>query len=955
MPAPHRLIGCALLLIALAGGSLARGSADPAQPAPSDGAGTLSAVAVSGSEIDLTWSPAVSGTQPILLRRDKALLTTLTAGTTRYTDRGVQPGTLYRYTLEPAGGAAGRASLPTVLIRTPALPDLPDRTPPSPPEGLSAVGGAGWVLLDWAAALDDSDVTAYRLRRNGQVLATVDGGTLRFVDSALPANAVYHYTVTAFDVAGHESAPTESVQAQVGPGPAGPLPMAQPSLPAPDAPLTYAGALRRYPYLTDVVGPYASVNWATDRSAPTGSIAWGRVGSESCTAHTAPATRTSISVNGVATYQWTVPLTLTLNTQYCYRVYLGSTDLLGSDPAPQFWTQIPAGASQPFSFAVFGDWGAVDAGGANPDQANLLRQLASSGARFALTVGDNAYPSGSQNNYGDLRQTGTNLSGVFGPLFWTKVGARLPLFPSIGNHGFSRADTYHPHLLNWPQSQAVATSGGRYTMETYCCLNGTRSAVYPSTWYAFDAGVARFYMLEATWDEANEGTASVYANDYAYHWTAGSAEYQWLQQDLAGHPAGLKFAFFHYPLYSDNSTEPADTFLRGPQSLEGLLNRYGVAIAFSGHAHIYQRNTAPNAGSLITYLTGGGGAKLEPIGQLGCSPEDAYGIGWSYSANGGQGGGSACGSAPVPARIDQVFHFLRVSVNGTQVTVAPTDSRGRTFDVQTYNFGSGAATATRTPTSTRTPVVTATRTPTRTPPPTLTATPPPTAAGTATATPAVTPPTVPATGTAGSTPSATASATRTATPPATPAVVFSDGFETGDLGAWTSSSGLSVQRTLVHTGSYAAQANTTNGTTYAKKTLPSEYGEGYARLYVNLISAGSQVNLVRYRTAGDGSLGYLFVSPTGQLGLRNDVAGVTLTSATALGSGWHALEFHALIAGAASRTDVWLDGSLVSALSGTTNFGTSPIGRLQVGEVQSGRTYNVIFDDVVFGTERSGP
>jgi hypothetical protein len=37
-------------------------------------------------------------------------------------------------------------------------------------------------------------------------------------------------------------------------------------------------------------------------------------------------------------------------------------------------------------------------------------------------------------------------------------------------------------------------------------------------------------------------------------------------------------------------------------------------------------------------------------------------------------------------------------------------------------------------------------------------------------------------------------------------------------------------------------------------------GRGYARLYVNLVSAGSQVNLLRYRAAGNASLGYLFVS-----------------------------------------------------------------------------------------------
>jgi hypothetical protein len=33
-----------------------------------------------------------------------------------------------------------------------------------------------------------------------------------------------------------------------------------------------------------------------------------------------------------------------------------------------------------------------------------------------------------------------------------------------------------------------------------------------------------------------------------------------------------------------------------------------------------------------------------------------------------------------------VYHFLLVTVDGTQVTVTPTDELGRTFDVQTYDF-----------------------------------------------------------------------------------------------------------------------------------------------------------------------------------------------------------------------------------------------------------------------------
>src|SRR5215216_1512337 len=442
-----------------------------------------------------------------------------------------------------------------------------------------------------------------------------------------------------------------------------------------------APELKRYPYLADVVGSSATVNWATDRSLTTGRIRYGRRGVESCTAHTQSASRSSITVNGVSRYQWRATLSgLSPGAQYCYGVELGTSapvvDLLGTDATPAFYAQLPADSSEPFSFAVLGDWGAVgnkEAGAANK-QADVMSRIAASGVRFAVGTGDTAYPSGSQTNYGDLVQTGPNVSGVFGPAFWKKVGASIPLFNPVGNHGFNST-----FLSIWPQSAAASSSGGRYITETYCCVNGTRSANYPSAWYAFDAGNARFYVLEAAWSSSNNGTADKYENDYDTHWTPSSAQYRWLENDLSTHFSELKFAFFHFPIYSSNSDEASDPYLQGTNSLEGLLARYGVDIGFSGHSHSYTRNVKPHAGSLVTYVSGGGGARLQPANR--CGGPVAYAIGWSYSS-----GGSACGGAPRPTSTAEVFHFLKVSVTGTRVTVTPIDSRGRAFDVMTYDF-----------------------------------------------------------------------------------------------------------------------------------------------------------------------------------------------------------------------------------------------------------------------------
>ncbi len=649
-----------------------------------------------------------------------------------------------------------------------------------------------------------------------------------------------------------------------------------------------------------------------------------------------------------------------------------------------------------------------------------------------------------QKNYGDLQQTGPGTSAIFGPAFWTKAGGTTPLFAAIGNHDLS--GNPNSGITNWPQDSAVSSSGGRYQNDVYCCVNGTSSANYASGWYAFDAGTARIYVLQAAWGDSNIGTADVYSNDAAAHWTPGAPEYEWLLKDLQTHPAALKFAMFHYPLYSDSNKQVSDVPLQ--VALEPILKQYGVNIAFSGHAHLYQRNTPSSPGAPVTYVTGGSGAALEPIST--CSATDAYGIGWSKS----KAKGSKCGAALAPTSKAQVFHYLKVTVSGTSVTVAPTNSLGDTFDVQTYDFGGSApdtvidtspaaitasTSASFTFHATRTPATFTCSVDGATP---STCTSPAnysslaagnhtfsvsaTSAGGADLSAATrvwridtTAPSVPtgvtataptstsvqvgwnpssdATGVtaydilrngssigsvgggtltftdntvsagttyqysikardaAGNTSTASASASVT-TPNGTPPV-FSDGFESGNLSAWTLSSGLVVQGTTVHRGAFAAEGNTTAGATYAKKTLPSTYADGYSRVSFNVKSASSQVNLLRLRTAADGSLGYVFVTATGQVGLRNDVtATTTMSSAVAApGSGWHTVELHMVVNGTSSSMEVWLDGARLSDISPTgVNLGTTPIGRLQVGEVQNGRTYDVVLDDAAFGTGRIG-
>ena len=260
-------------------------------------------------------------------------------------------------------------------------------------------------------------------------------------------------------------------------------------------------------------------------------------------------------------------------------------------------------------------------------------------------------------------------------------GGGLPIFMTQGNHGFTSNTAY---LQNFPQDAVTAASGGKFQVESYS-VPGFSNGNYASAWFAFTWGRARFYVLEAAWADGNGG----YNGDYAAHWNTGlagctpacGAQMTWLQNDLAANASvPLKFAFFHYPLHVDSPSEVSDTNLSGPSpKLEGVLAANNVAIVFNGHSHQYQRNFPQIAGSpMVNYVTGGGGAALGSIGT--CSAADAYGI----------APGKGCGAAPSggPPNNTYVFHYLLVSVNGNQVTVTPTDEMGRTFDVQTFTFGS---------------------------------------------------------------------------------------------------------------------------------------------------------------------------------------------------------------------------------------------------------------------------
>ncbi|MCX7624163.1 MAG: metallophosphoesterase [Thermomicrobium sp.] len=177
-------------------------------------------------------------------------------------------------------------------------------------------------------------------------------------------------------------------------------------------------------------------------------------------------------------------------------------------------------------------------------------------------------------------------------------------------------------------------------------------------------------------------------------------------------------------------------------------------------------------------------------------------------------------------------------------------------------------------------------------------------------------------------------------------VLFSDDFESGTLRAWSTVSGLTLTTEQPYSGTYAARALSTSGTAaYAIATLPSSSGELYVRVRFFVASQGNNtVYLLKLRTASNASLGGVFVSSTGKLGFRNDIAGQSTTTTTTVTTGtWQTLLLHVVV-GTNGTVELVYNGSTIATITG--NLGTEPIGRFQLGENSTGRTFDVRFDEV---------
>ena len=186
--------------------------------------------------------------------------------------------------------------------------------------------------------------------------------------------------------------------------------------------------------------------------------------------------------------------------------------------------------------------------------------------------------------------------------------------------------------------------------------------------------------------------------------------------------------------------------------------------------------------------------------------------------------------------------------------------------------------------------------------------------------------------------------------PSSAAPIFGDGFESGNLSAWSGSASFTAQSTTVHSGSWAGRASSTGSPSHVWRSFAGQT-ELTATVWFNVASRSKAVWLTSFRPSSGGATLLVGLNGKGKLVARNNVTKVTYVSTIVVGNGgWHALGVHAKT-GTGGRFDVTFDGAPVTALSRTNNLGANAIGRLTVGDSVQGRTFNVAFDDVSLATD----
>ena len=191
--------------------------------------------------------------------------------------------------------------------------------------------------------------------------------------------------------------------------------------------------------------------------------------------------------------------------------------------------------------------------------------------------------------------------------------------------------------------------------------------------------------------------------------------------------------------------------------------------------------------------------------------------------------------------------------------------------------------------------------------------------------------------------------------PAPPGPLFADGFESGDMRAWSTVNSMTVQNVVKHSGTWAAK-EVDKSTAVA--VLRSGQNDVYARIWFDVTAHGATpTDLMTLQDDSGKKLARIRLATDNRVQLNVMVSPMsthTSTTKASLGA-WHSVELHLTLNGAQGHAEAWLDGTAVPGLAVTASFGSNPMSQLLVGNTPKGRTITAYFDDVRIDTARVGP
>jgi 3',5'-cyclic AMP phosphodiesterase CpdA len=228
----------------------------------------------------------------------------------------------------------------------------------------------------------------------------------------------------------------------------------------------------------------------------------------------------------------------------------------GAGPAPEITFQIVAA----------GDIASCGSAPASASAAAKTAALVTAQDVVVLTLGDNAYESG----------TPSEFASCFHPT-WGAFRDRTR--PNPGNHDYF-------------------TPGAEGYYSYFGALAGPDRRGY----YSFDYGGWHFISLNVMVDVS-----------------AQSAQYQWLAADLAASRDTLcTIAYWHYPLFNSGATYGGSPQMK--PFFDALYNA-GVEMVLSGHDHLYERFAPQTANGVVDtargvrqFVVGTGGRDLYKLG-----------------------------------------------------------------------------------------------------------------------------------------------------------------------------------------------------------------------------------------------------------------------------------------------------------------------------------------------------